>query len=89
MIIIAKIFILIGLVRLLIATSKPLLCATIYASAGFIFGLLVGVPFLQMLIASIVGFGLATLYFWLLNRFEDNHVLWWIILIVGLLIGLV
>jgi hypothetical protein len=83
-----KIIILIGLVKLLMINGKPFLCAGIYTAIGFIFGLLWGNPFLPMFIGALIGFGLASLYFWLLNRTE-NRTVWWIILIVGLLIGLV
>lgn len=34
-----------------------------------------------------ITFVLATIYFWLLNRFEDAGLLWWLILIAG--VGLV
>jgi len=47
-----------------------------------------GVPFLAVLIGSAIGFGLAFLYFWLLDRFRETGV-FWIVLILGLVIGLV
>jgi hypothetical protein len=44
--------------------------------------------FLYAFTMATVAFALATLYFWLLDKFEDNSFLYWVILIVGLLIGL-
>ena len=84
-----KIIFLIGLIKLLLATNKPFMCAGIYTALGFIFGLLIGQSFLNVLIASVVAFAFSALYFWLLDRFEYNILLWWVILMVGLLIGLV
>lgn len=77
-----------SLVKLLIATNKPLLCASIYVSLGFIFGLLLERPFAYVLLSTAISFVLALLYFWLLDRFEDSG-MFWVILIVGLLIGIV
>jgi hypothetical protein len=42
-----------------------------------------------LLLATAVSFALASLYFWLLDRFEDSTVLFWVIAIVGLVIGFV
>lgn len=85
---ILKIIILASLIKLLIATNNPLLCTSVYVSFGFIFGLLLGNPFVYVLIAAAISFGLAFAYFWLLNRFEDSG-MFWVILVVGLLIGIV
>ena len=86
---IIKILILAALIRLLIATDKPFLCAGIYAAVAFIFGLLMGANFFVLLIASVISFALASLYFWLLNRVDVGTAVWWLIAIVGLAIGLV
>ncbi|MDT8389321.1 MAG: hypothetical protein RRC34_02310 [Lentisphaeria bacterium] len=85
---ILKIVFLASLIKLLIATNNPLLCAGIYVSLGFVFGLLLGNPLVYVLIATAISFGLAFLYFWLLDRFEDSAI-FWVILIAGLLIGIV
>lgn len=85
---IVKILMLVGLIKLLLVTEKPMLCAGIYAGVAFLFSLLVGNPFLAVLIGSTIGFGLALLYFWLLNRFRDTGI-FWVVLILGLVIGLV
>jgi len=85
---IVKILVLVGLIKLLLVTEKPMLCAGIYTGVAFLFSLLVGKPFLAVLIGSAIGFGLALLYFWLLNRFRDTGI-FWVVLILGLVIGLV
>lgn len=86
---IIKIIILVALVRLLIATNKPLLCSGIYAATGFIFALTAGAGFLGAVISAAIGFVLATIWFCLLNRFQDNSVAFWCIAVLGVLIGLV
>jgi hypothetical protein len=84
---IVKILILIGLVGLLRSTNKPFLCAGIYAVAGFLINLMYS-PLREVLMASMIGFFLSWLYFFLLDKFE-NSVWWWIILLGGLAVGLV
>jgi hypothetical protein len=80
-----KLIILVSLIRLLLATESPLLCAGLFTGAGVVFGAVTGNPFLVILIAMVIRFALASLYFWLLSRTEGF--LWWIILICGLPIG--
>jgi hypothetical protein len=84
-----KIAIIVALIRLLIVTGKPFLCSGIYVSAVLVYGLVTGVRSLDLLIATAVAFALGSLYFWLLDYLEDRVVLFWIIAVVGLLIGLV
>jgi hypothetical protein len=87
-----NIIVLVLLIRLLIATDKPLLCSGLYAIIGFIVGLLSvfdgQTPILSLLIATGIGFGLCSLYFWLLYRIGGGA-LWWVVLILGLPIVLV
>ena len=83
------IILLIGLIRLLIATSKPFLCSSLYAISIFIFDLLIGHHFPAILISAFIGFVLASVYFYLLERFSGNQLLWWLIAAFGILIGLV
>ncbi len=85
---IAKILILIGLVKLLQVTNSPFLCSGIYVVVGLLLGLIFGIPFTNLIIPLVVGFVLASVYFWLLNQLESG-ILWWIILIGGAFIGLV
>ena len=88
MILLIKILVLVSLIKLLLVTEQPILCAGIYTAIRFIFSLIFGFPFLAVLIGSAIGFGLAFLYFWLLDRFRETGV-FWIVLILGLVIGLV
>ena len=84
---IVQIFVLVALIRLLLATDKPFLCAGLYAGLVFLFGLLTG-P-LAAVIAGAITFVFASIYFWLLSKFEGAGLLWWVILVCGLLLGLV
>lgn len=86
---ILKIFMLIALIKILLATDKPFLCAGLYTGVIFVLGLAFGNPIEVMLIAAVISFVLASVYFWLLSRFEDSGFVWWLILIAGLLLGVV
>jgi len=85
---VVKILLLVGLIRLLTATNKPMLCTGIYTCASVAFALMFAKPWLYIVIATPIAFGLAFLYFWLLDRFEETG--WfYVVLIVGLAVGLV
>jgi hypothetical protein len=89
MVIILKIAILVGLLKLYVETEKPLLCAGIFAVVTGVF-LLLGTPTaFQVLVVVAAAFGLSLVYFGLLSRFDPGSPLWWVILIGGLVIGLV
>lgn len=83
-----RILMLVGMIRLLIATDKPRLCAGIYGSFVTTGTLLSGQSLPAALIAGGLAFFLSGVYFWLLNRF-DSGLLWWVVLILGFLIGLI
>ncbi|MBN1671075.1 MAG: hypothetical protein JXR37_08590 [Kiritimatiellae bacterium] len=85
---ILKLVVLIALIRLLIATDKPFLCSSLYAAVVLVSGLLFARPLTGLLICAGLAFLLASLYFWLLDRFQDG-LLWWVILVGGLAVGLV
>jgi len=86
---IIKVIALAALIKLLIATDKPILCSSIYTFVVFALGLLevmVGnAPFLGLLIVTIICFGLSSLYFWLLYKIGEGG-LWWIVFSFGLVI---
>ncbi len=86
---IIKFVLLAVLIRLLLATDKPFLCSGIYAGVAFLLGLIFGHPFLSVLTHAAISFVLASVYFWLLDRLEGSEVLWWLVAIVGVVIGLV
>lgn len=79
---------LVALVKLLLVVDKPMVCAGMYTGLRLIFALLFGNPLLAVLVSSAIAFALALLYFWLLSRFRDTG-LFWVVLILGLGIGLV
>jgi hypothetical protein len=85
--IIFRIMLLVALVRLLIVTNKPLLCSGIYATIVTT-GALIGGVGIAAFVAGGMAFVLSSVYFWLLNRFEDS-LLFWVIMIAGALIGVV
>lgn len=89
---IIRIIVLVALIRLLIATDKPLLCSGLYTFVGFALGLLAVMggqaAFPALLIATVIRFALSSLYFWLLYRIGEGA-LWWVVLILGIVIGLV
>lgn len=76
-----NIIILVALIKILLITEKPLFCAGIFTGVNFFFGLIFGYPFLAILIGGLINFALASLYFGLLNRSEDNA--WWAVCIGG------
>lgn len=80
-----NIIILVGLIRLLIATEKPFLCSGIYAVAYFFVGMYYGAPFLKWSGLTLIAFILSSLYFWLLNRNDGFGFNFWLIFIAGLI----
>lgn len=85
---IIKIFILLGLVKLLRVSESVGLCAGIYGVATLVFTLISKGDFGQAMLAGVIGGALSYLYFWLLHKFQDS-MLWWVVLIGGVAIGLV
>ncbi|MHB9025663.1 MAG: hypothetical protein ACYC7E_16080 [Armatimonadota bacterium] len=85
MFIIVKVFILVGLFRLLNVTEKPLLCSGIYGTLVFLFALMSGVGLLAAFISSAIAYGLSSLYFWALYKLDET-IWWWPVMIVGLAI---
>ncbi len=86
---IIKCILLAALIRLLIATDKPLLCSGLYAGVGLVFGLAFGGRIPAVLISVGIGFVLASVYFWVLNRLDSGSVVWWLVAVLGIAIGLV
>jgi len=72
---IIKVLLLAALIKLLLVTNKPFLCSGIYAGVIFVFSIISGAGILSALLGTAIGFVLATIWFWLLNRFEDNTAL--------------
>ena len=79
-----KILFLIALIRVLIITDKPFVCSGLYAFFVFLFGIFTGFPFIGVLIAVAISYGVASLYFWLLDR--QQGIMWWPVMILGMFI---
>ena len=88
MLLVVNILILVALIKLPIQTDKPLLCAGIYVGTRSLLALGLGHHFDAVLIAAAIGFALAGVYFWLLVRTQESA-LFWVIAIVGIVIGFV
>jgi len=88
MIIAFKILIIVGLLKILMLTEKPFLCSGIYTGIAFIINLAFGYSLLTAFIFAAISFFTASLYFWLLNRYQYG-LPYWSILIAGLIIGAV
>ena len=84
-----KIMLLVSLIKLVSLSQKPFMCSGIYTGVMFFAGLMFGVPFGLMVINAAIAFGLSSLYFWLLYKFEDSIAIWLFILMAGIFIGLV
>ncbi len=84
-----KALILASLIRLLLATQKPFLCSGIYTGVAFVFTLAGGGRFLAALLIGAIVLVLSSIYFWLLQRFEEQTGLFWFIAVAGIFIGLV
>ena len=74
-----------ALVKLLITTDKPFLCASLYAFVILAMGFLPvqtgQATYLQLLIATAIGFGVSSTIFLLLSKTEGG--IWWMVLILG------
>lgn len=83
-----KVVVLVGLIKLLLATDKPVLCAGIYGAGVCLLMLGAGIPFGLVYLRGAGAFLLAWLYFQGLHVTQGTS-LFWFILIGGLFIGLV
>jgi hypothetical protein len=83
-----KALVLAALIKLLLATDKPVLCAGIYGAGVCLLMLGFGIPFGVVYLRGAGAFLLAWLYFQGLHVMEGTKY-FWVILIGGLFIGLV
>ncbi len=83
-----RIVVLIALIQILSQTGKPFVCSGIYAAAAILGALFTGSGFVAALIGGAIAFVFSSLYFWALDRL-DGTPWWWVVAIVGLVIGLV
>ena len=82
-------FIIAALVRILVETDSPLLCAALYALSSTVITLAFSGFVLALLVRIAVAFGLSFVYFWVLNRLATASPAWWLVLVAGLFMGLV
>ena len=78
-----KVFVLAAMIRLLIATDKPLLCAGIYAGCAFVLGAVFGDDITRVAMMAGLAFVAAFVYFWILDRLDASSLMWWIVAVVG------
>ena len=87
---VGKVLVLVGLIKLLLLTEKPLVCAGIYTGLSLVLAaILCGSLTWEIAGYAGIGFALALLYFWLLNRFQGSIALFLLVAVLGLAIGLV
>jgi hypothetical protein len=89
LVIIAKFLLLIGLIRLLMETDQPLLCAGIYMVVNIFFAILSGSTLGSIVFFIVIGGIGAVLYFMVLDRLLGKGWIFWLAAIVGALIGFV
>lgn len=82
-----KVFLIVALIKILLITDQPFLCSGLYAGVMLLLVLAFGAPLAAALLVALIGFVGASIYFWLLSRFEDSGLIWWLILIAGLVVG--
>ena len=80
-----RILIITGLINLLIRTGEPFLCSGLYTAAWVAGSLMYSAPLTGILIGGVIVFGVTSLYFWLLNRFQEG-ITWWAIMVPGLVV---
>ena len=80
-----QIVILIGLLRLLVETENPLLCASLFTGLSVLLGFLFGAGVLGALLGGAIAFVYSFAYFWILDRLVGAGLLWWAILVGGLI----
>ena len=75
------------LVKTLLATRRPLLCAGLYSAALFtnslIFDLAIGQDISKVVFHLAGATALSFAFFWLLKEFDSAGALYWIVLVLG------
>ena len=89
MLLVVRVLVLVGLIKILLETDKPLLCAGTYTLIRTVLAAAFHGLSLELALFALIAFLLAFLYFWLLDRFRDSLGMFALILVLGLAIGLV
>lgn len=84
------ILVLIALIKLLLASHSPKLCAGLYAITVVIINLSVSTSFdiANFSIIALIAFIFSYIYFWLLDKFEESG-WWWGVLVGGIVVGVI
>ena len=83
-----RVLLLVGFVRALLDFEQPFLLAGLYAGGRFALLLVFsGGAFLLALTSALIIFVTASVFFWLLSKFDPASLAWWVILIVGVLVS--
>lgn len=88
MIILFKVVVLAMLIQILLRTEKPGLCAGIYTFIVLVLNFLFGGSIINTLIVTAISGVLAFGYFWVLDRTRYT-LMFWVIMVVGLALGVV
>ena len=87
---ILKYFVLAVLIKILLMSELPFLCSGLYTAIVFGISMMGGRPFGPTAISCLIVFVLTSIYFWLLDRYNESGLIWWVILILGgLLTGMI
>ena len=81
---IIKVIVLSAMVRLLVLTSKPWLCAGIYGVCTLVLAIVSGEKIARVMTMTALALVATCIYFWLLDRIETSTILWWVVAIIGL-----
>ena len=88
-VILFKFLLLFGLIRLLMETENPYLCAGIYMAVKILISIFFGHSIDTIFFNAIISGALATLYFWVLDRTMGMGSIFCVIAVVGVIIGFV
>ena len=73
----------IACVKLLDYTGRPFFCAGIYTGLTIISALLFGSGFPELAVGAVIAMSCFSLFFWLLDRYEDSFGVYCLVLVAG------
>ena len=77
MVLLIKVFLLVAMIRLLVAIEKPLLCAGIYPACALPLNAMLRNDITEVALMAVITFAVAFVYFWILDRLGSSPILWW------------
>ena len=80
---ILKVIVLSAMVRLLVSTSKPWLCAGIYGACTLVLVSVSGEKVGRIVTITAIALAASFVYFWLLDRIDASTILWWAVAVLG------